>query len=57
MLTNFLIKKGFQVYGTSRDSLTANKTNLERLGIKEKINFLTNTFLSFCNYIYVRNRN
>ena len=50
-LADFLIKKGYQVYGTSRDSLTANKTNLERLGIKKKINFLTTSINDFRSLI------
>ena len=33
-IARFYAKKGYKVYGTSRDPLNTNKSNLERLGIK-----------------------
>jgi GDPmannose 4,6-dehydratase len=37
LLADFLLKKGYQVIGTSRDATTTNFTNLARLGIMEEI--------------------
>ncbi len=50
-LANLLLKKGYIVYGTSRDPLNTNKSNLERLGIKEKINLLTTSINDFRSLI------
>lgn len=50
-LAKLLIKKGYKVYGTSRDSLTANKTNLERLGIKDKVTLLSTSVNDFRSLI------
>ena len=50
-LANFLIKKGYQVFGTSRDSLTANKINLKRLGIQDEITLLTTSINDFRSLI------
>ena len=50
-LADFLIKKGYQVYGTSRDSLTANKINLIKLGIQDKITLLTTSINDFRSLI------
>ena len=50
-LANLLIKKGYKVFGTSRDSLTANTSNLEKLGIKEKITLLTTSINDFRSLI------
>jgi GDPmannose 4,6-dehydratase len=37
LLADFLLKKGYQVIGTSRDATTTNFANLARLGIMEEI--------------------
>ena len=50
-LANLLLQKGYEVYGTSRDPLNTNKSNLERLGIKEKITLLTTSINDFRSLI------
>lgn len=40
-LSQLLIEKGYEVYGTSRDVFSANFGNLELLGIKKSIKFLS----------------
>ena len=50
-LAYLLLKKGYAVYGTSRDPLNTNKSNLERLGIKEKITLLTTSINDFRSLI------
>lgn len=40
-LAQFLIKKGYQVWGTSRDAQVANFGNLAMLGIKDQVNLLS----------------
>ena len=50
-LANLLINKGYEVYGASRDPLNSNKTNLERLGIKNKITLLTTSINDFRSLI------
>ena len=51
-LANLLIKEGYEIYGTSRDSLNANTKNLEVLGIKNKINLLTTSINDFRSLIF-----
>ena len=36
-----MLSKGYQVFGTSRDAQGSNFTNLQKLGIKEKISFFS----------------
>ncbi len=51
-LANLLLQKGYDVYGTSRDPLNINKSNLERLGIKEKITLLTTSINDLRSLIF-----
>ena len=50
-LANLLIKKGYKVFGTSRDSLNANTCNLEKLGIQDKVTILTTSINDFRSLI------
>jgi len=40
-LANFLLKKDYEVFGTSRDALGSSFTNLKKLGIFNQINYLS----------------
>lgn len=40
-LAKFLLSKGYQVFGTSRDAQGSSFSNLARLGIKDQIHFLS----------------
>lgn len=40
-LAKFLLEKGYQVWGTSRDAQVANFTNLHNLGISDRVNLLS----------------
>jgi len=40
-LAKFLLSKGYQVFGTSRDAQGSSFSNLTRLGIKDQIHFLS----------------
>lgn len=40
-LADLLLKKGYEVFGTSRDVQGSSFSNLQRLGIKERINFIS----------------
>lgn len=40
-LARFLLEKGYNVWGTSRDAQGSNFPNLIRLGVKERINYLS----------------
>lgn len=40
-LANFLLKKDYEVWGTSRDSFNSNLSNLHKLGICEKVRLLS----------------
>jgi len=40
-LARFLLSKGYQVFGTSRDAQGSSFSNLTRLGIKDQIHFLS----------------
>ena len=46
-LANLLLKKNFEVFGSSRDRLTVNKTNLIKLGIDSNIKILTTSITDF----------
>ena len=46
-LANLLLKKSFEVFGSSRDRITINKTNLIKLGIESNIKFLTTSITDF----------
>ena len=48
-LANFLLAKGYKVYGSSRDSENSIFSNLEKLGIKNKIKFTTTAVENFPN--------
>ena len=51
-LAQFLLGKGYQVWGTSRDAQVANFSNLEALGIKDQVHLLSmaqNDFRSVLN--------
>ena len=48
-LANFLLAKGYKVYGSSRDSENSIFSNLEKLGIKNKIKFVTTAVENFPN--------
>ena len=50
-LSNLLLKKGYEVYGTSRDSRTANTSNLDLLEIKNRIKILTTATNDFRSLI------
>lgn len=41
LLANLLLSKGYMVYGTSRDAQGSTLSNLEKLGIKEKVKLLS----------------
>ena len=51
-LAYLLIKKGYKVYGTSRDALTANTSNLKLLGIEEEVDLLTTSTNDFRSIIF-----
>jgi len=40
-LSKLLLEKGYEVYGTSRDALALNFNNLDLLGIKKDVNYLS----------------
>lgn len=40
-LTQFLLKKGYQVWGTSRDAQMSSFNNLRALGVRERVNLLS----------------
>jgi GDPmannose 4,6-dehydratase len=51
-LSQLLLKKGYKVFGTSRDTKSSNFTNLQQLGIADQIEFLAmaiNDFRSVLN--------
>ena len=48
-LANFLLSKDYKVYGSSRDKENSNFNNLEKLGIKNKIQFVTSAVEDFSN--------
>jgi GDPmannose 4,6-dehydratase len=46
-LANFLLEKGYQVYGTSRDHEIAAFSNLVELGIKDRVHLMSMTLADF----------
>lgn len=48
-LANFLLAKGYKIYGSSRDKENSSFNNLEKLGIKNKIQFVTTAVENFPN--------
>ena len=55
-LANFLIEKGYEVFGTSRDAMTSNFGNLIKLGVNErisKVSMALNDFRSVLSTIKV----
>jgi GDPmannose 4,6-dehydratase len=52
-LAKFLISKGYEVYGTSRDSLSNSYSNLEALNIKEKVIGLSMSINDFRSVLQV----
>ncbi len=55
-LANFLLKKGYQVYGTSRDAQMCAFTNLARLGIREQVKLESMALNDFRSVLQVLNR-
>jgi GDPmannose 4,6-dehydratase len=52
-LAQFLIKKGYEVYGTSRDAQISSFMNLEFLGIRDQIKFESMTLTDFRSVLQV----
>lgn len=50
-LSKILLENGYKVFGTSRDLITANKTNLERLGIQNDVKLITTNLSQFRSII------
>lgn len=48
-LAKFLLEKGYQVFGGSRDAQTSSFINLEKLGIKNEINLISLNITDFGN--------
>lgn len=46
-LSQLLLQKGYEVFGTSRDASTSSYGNLERLGIRQKIKCLSMSLIDF----------
>lgn len=46
-LSQLLLQKGYEVFGTSRDASTTSYGNLERLGIRQKIKCLSMSLIDF----------
>ena len=46
-LANFLLEKGYEVYGSSRDHEVATFSNLAELGIKDRIHLMSMTLADF----------
>jgi GDPmannose 4,6-dehydratase len=55
-LAHFLLDKGYQIIGTSRDAQVAPFTNLERLGIRERIQFESMAVNDFRSVLQVLNK-
>lgn len=51
-LAKKLIDEGFLVYGTTRDIITANKSNLEMLGISDKVKIYTTCLTDFRSLLF-----
>ena len=51
-LAKKLIDEGFLVFGTTRDIITANKENLEKLDISDKVNIITTCLTDFRSLLY-----
>lgn len=52
-LAKLLLEKGYEVIGTSRDSMIAPFTNLERLGIKQKVSLVSMAINDFRSVLTV----
>lgn len=55
-LAQFLLEKGYNVYGASRDAQTSPFTNLKNLGIKDEINLLSINITDFGNTLECINK-
>lgn len=55
-LAKFLVEKGYQVWGTSRDAQVANFGNLDVLGIREQVNLLSMAQTDFRSVLNCLNR-
>jgi len=55
-LSKFLLKKGYNVYGTSRDAQLASFINLKKLNIKDKIVFESMALNDFRSVLQVLNK-
>ena len=51
-LAKLLLDNGFTVFGTSRDETTANKSNLEKLGILNKVKIYTTCITDFRSVLF-----
>ena len=55
-LARLLLDKGYEVYGTSRDSQLSRFDNLKQLGIREKVNLLSMSLKEFRSVLEVLNK-
>lgn len=55
-LSQLLLKKGYQVTGTSRDTKRSNFTHLKRFGLLEQIDFVAMSINDFRSVLYVFDR-
>ena len=55
-LARLLLKKGYEVYGTSRDAQVCPFTNLVQLGIRDKVKTLPMAVNDFRSVFHVLNR-
>ena len=55
-LARLLLDKGYEVYGTSRDADGTKFSNLETLGIRDRISTMSMTLNDFGNVLQVLNR-
>ncbi len=55
-LSKLLLDKGYEVWGTSRDAQMSNFNNLDKLGIKEKVNLVSMAINDFRSVLQVLTR-
>ncbi len=55
-LANFLLSKGYEVYGTSRDAQVSSFKNLKQLGIKNDVNLLSLALNDFRSVLQALNK-
>jgi GDPmannose 4,6-dehydratase len=56
MISKFLLEKGYNVYGASRDAQTSPFINLKKLGIKDEIKLLSINITDFGNTLECINK-